>query len=104
MTAGYHQILMEEADQYKTAFQTHHGHYEYTIMPYGVTGGLATFQQTMNYILAPLLRKGVVVFIDDILLYTTTWEQYLKILKSVFQLIQEHQIKIKLSKCSFAQQ
>lgn len=72
MTAGYHQILMAEGDQYKTTFQTHHGHYEYTVMPYGVTGGPATFQQTMNYILAPLLRKGVVVFIDDILVYSST--------------------------------
>jgi hypothetical protein len=72
MTAGYHQILMEEADQYKTAFQTHHGNFEYTVMPYGVTCGPTTFQQTMNYILAPLLRKGVVAFIDDILVCTKT--------------------------------
>lgn len=103
MTAGYHQILMEEADQYKTVFQTHHGHFEYTVMPYRVTGGPATFQQTMNYILAPLLRKGIVDFIDDILIYTATWGQHLQLLEAIFQLLKEHQIKIKLSKCSFAQ-
>jgi transposase InsO family protein len=72
-------------------------------MPYGVTGGPATFQQTMNYILAPLLRKGVVVFIDDILIYSSTWDQHLHLLHSVFQLLSKHHIKIKLSKCSFAQ-
>jgi len=104
MTAGYHQILMNEDDQFKTAFQTHNGHFEYTVMPYGVTGGPATFQQTMNYILAPLLRKGVVVFIDDILIYSNTWSDHLAILQQVFDLFTEHQIKIKLSKCSFAQQ
>jgi hypothetical protein len=103
MTAGYHQILMEEQDQYKTAFQTHHGHYEYTVMPYGVTGGPATFQQLMNHILAPLLRKGVVVFIDDILVYSATWAEHLQLLHEVFQLLLQHGIKIKLSKCSFAQ-
>lgn len=90
MTAGYHQILMEEANQYKTAFQTHHGHYEYTMMPYGVTGGPPTFQQTMNYILAPLLRKGVVVFVDDILIYKKTWDDHVEILHSVFLLLVQH--------------
>jgi hypothetical protein len=65
-------------------FQTHHGHYEYTVMPYGVTGRPATFQQTMNHIMAPLLRKGVVVFIDDILIYASTWEHHLELLAAVF--------------------
>lgn len=72
-------------------------------MPYGVTSGLATFQQTMNHILAPFLKKGVVVFIDDILIYSSTWDQHLKLLHSVFQLLDQHHINIKLSKCSFAQ-
>jgi hypothetical protein len=90
MTAGYHQILMNEDDQFKTAFQTHNGHFEYTVMPYGVTGGPTTFQQTMNYILAPLLRKGVVVFIDDILIYNNTWSDHLAILQQVFDLFTEH--------------
>ena len=73
-------------------------------MPYGVIGGPATFQQTMNYILAPLLRKGVGVFIDDILVYASTWDSHLQILQQVFQLLQQHGLRIKLSKCSFAQQ
>lgn len=71
-------------------------------MLYGVIGGPATFQQTMNYILAPLLRKGVVVFIDDILIYSKTWSDHLATIQTVFDLLTEHHIKIKLSKCSFA--
>jgi hypothetical protein len=68
LRSGFHQILVSPKDQYKTAFQTHQGHYEYQVMPYGLTGAPATFQIVMNYIMAPLLRKCVVVFIDDILI------------------------------------
>lgn len=69
LRSGFHQVKVKEADQFKTAFQTHSGHNEYKVMPYGVTGGPATFQCVMNYVLSPLLRKCVVVFIDDILIY-----------------------------------
>ena len=104
MRSGFHQIRMKEANQYKTAFQTHHGHFEYKVMPYGVTGGPATFQRVMNWVLAPLLRVCVIVFIDDILIYSKSWEQHLEHVAAVFQLLQEHQFRIKLSKCSFAKQ
>lgn len=104
LRAGYHQILVEEDDRYKTAFQTHNGHYEYKVMPYGVTGGPATFQHVMNTVLAPLLRKCVVVFIDDILIYSSTWGEHIQHIREVFSLLQQHQFKVKLSKCAFAQQ
>lgn len=78
---------MKQGEEYKTAFQTHNGHFEYCVMPYGVTGGPATFQAIMNVILAPLLRKFVVVFIDDILIYSQSWSDHLKHISAVFALL-----------------
>ncbi|WVZ69420.1 LOW QUALITY PROTEIN: hypothetical protein U9M48_018208 [Paspalum notatum var. saurae] len=104
LASGFHQILMAEEDRYKTAFQTHHGHYEYSVMPYGVTGGPATFQHEMNTVLAPFLRKFAVVFIDDVLIYSKTWDSHLNHLQQVFSALHQHQFKVKLSKCAFAKQ
>lgn len=104
LRSRFHQILVKPEDQYKTTFQTHHGHYEYLVMPYGLTGSPTTFQSIMNHVLAPLMRKCVVVFIDDILIYSKTYEEHIQHVQLVFQLLQEHQFKIRLSKCSFAQQ
>lgn len=84
LRSGFHQILVDEANQFKTTFRTQNGHYEYKVMPYGVTDGPATFQHKMNYVLAPLLRNCVVVFIDDILVYNKTWEDHLRDLHDVF--------------------
>jgi hypothetical protein len=81
---GFHQILVHPDDQYKTAFQTHHGHFEYKVMPYGLTRAPATFQAIMNHILAPLLRKCVVVFIDDILIYCRTYAEHVQHVSQVF--------------------
>lgn len=97
-------IRMKEGDEYKTAFQTHHGHFEYKVMPYGVTGGPTTFQEVMNDIRNPLLRKCVVVFIDNILIYSKTWEEHLGHFRQVLLILQQHKFHIKLSKCSFAKQ
>lgn len=84
------------------AFKTHHGHFEFWMLSYGLTGGPATFQGGMNIVLVPLNRKGVLVFIDDILVYSAEMKQHIKLLRQVFQLLDEHRLKIKLSKCSFA--
>lgn len=100
----YHQILVKAIDQFKTTFQARNDHYEYKVMPYGVTGGPATFQHVMNSVLAPLLRKCVVVFIDDILIYSKSCKEHLEHVKAVLMLLKERQFKVKLSKCCFATQ
>lgn len=94
---------MAEGKEYKTAFQTHNGHYEYKFMSYGVTGWPATFQAIMNELLAPFLRIFVVVFIN-VLIYSNSWAEHLDHLAQVFAVLQKNQFYIKLSKCSFAKQ
>ncbi|WVZ93867.1 hypothetical protein U9M48_039820 [Paspalum notatum var. saurae] len=93
LRSGFHQILVAEEDRYKTAFQTHQGHYEYKVMPYGLTSAPATFQSVMNFILASLLRKCAVVFIDDILIYSKSIQEHAQHVQQVFQLLREHQFK-----------
>ncbi|RLM74197.1 hypothetical protein C2845_PM15G12530 [Panicum miliaceum] len=101
--SGYHQIRIKEGDEFKTAFQTHSGHYEYKVMSFGLTGALATFQGFMNFVLAPLLRKCVDVFIDDILVYRKNMTEHIQHLRQVFELLRQHDLHLKLAKCSFAQ-
>jgi hypothetical protein len=102
LCAGFHQIPMDPADCFKTAFQTHVDHYEFRVMSFGLTGAPHTFQKAMNTSLAAMLRKCVIVFFDDILVYNPTFEDHLVHLHQVFQLLQQHQWKVKLSKCAFA--
>lgn len=104
LRAGYHQIRMAEGEEFKTAFQTHSGHYEFKVMSFGLTGAPATFLGAMNTTLATVLRKFVLVFFDDILIYSPTITAHLEHLRQVLQLLSEHNWKVKLSKCSFAQQ
>jgi hypothetical protein len=103
LNVGYHQIRLKLGEEFKTAFQTHFGHFEFKVMAFGLCGALGTFQGAMNTTLAPLLRKCVVVFFDDILIYSSTFEEHLKHIKQVLQLLLKDQWQVKLSKCTFAQ-
>lgn len=98
LCSGFHQIRMAIGEEYKTAFQTHNGHYEYNVMPYGVTGVPGTFQGIMNEVMASFLRTFVVVFIDDDLIYSKTWEEHLSHITQVFQALLQHQLYAKLTK------
>jgi hypothetical protein len=104
LNAGFHQIRMAPADQYKTVFQTHHGHFEFRVMAFGLTGAPGTFQGAMNSTLKPLLHKCALVFFDDILVYSDTWEHHIQHLEQVLQLLFQDHWQVKLSKCTFAKQ
>jgi hypothetical protein len=104
LRAGYHQIRLALGEEHKTAFQTHSGHWEYTVMPFGLAGAPATFLGAMNATLCPLLRKCVVVFFDDILVYSSSLEEHKQHLCAVPELLRRDNWQVKRSKCSFGQQ
>jgi len=88
---------------HKTAFQNHHGHYEFKVMPFGLCNAPSSFQATMNMLFQPYLRRFIIIFFDDILICSTSMEEHLKHLELTFQVLLDNQFVLKLSKCFFAQ-
>jgi hypothetical protein len=103
LLSGYHQIRLKKGEEHKTAFSTHVGHYEFRVVAFGLSGTPATFQGAMNSTLKPCLRRCAIVFFDDILIYSRSFEEHICHLREVFALLAKDQWHIKIFKCKFAQ-
>ena len=98
---GYNQLKIKKADILKTAFRTRYGHYEFLVMPFGLTNAPAVFMDLMNRVFRPYLDKFVIVFIDDILVYSSNKGDHENHLRMVLQTMREKQLYAKFSKCEF---
>jgi hypothetical protein len=101
LTSGYYQILIALRDRYKTAFRTRYGHYEFNVMPFGLTNSPATFQTLMNEIFRDMLDICVIVYLDDILIYSKNPTEHEQHLRQVLKRLREHSLYVKKSKCDF---
>jgi hypothetical protein len=101
LTSGYWQIRVAEKDIPKTAFNTRHGKYEFLVMPFGLTNAPATFQTVINNVLRPFLDKFVVVYLDDITVYSNSHEEHIEHLRQVFEALAKHKLYANPAKCVF---
>ncbi|GKC27747.1 putative reverse transcriptase domain-containing protein, partial [Tanacetum coccineum] len=101
LRSGYHQLRVHEDDIPKTAFQARYGHFDFTVMPFGLTNALAIFIDLMNRVCKPYLDKFVIVFIDDILIYSKTKEDHKVHLRLMLELLTKEKLYAKFSKCEF---
>lgn len=99
--SGYHQVRMVKGGEYKTAFKTHAGHFEYLVMPFGITNAPASFQALMNHLFHPFLSRVVIIFFDDILIYSPTLDDHVVHLITIFQVLRDQKLYLKNSKCTF---
>src|SRR6202158_5841600 len=103
LRSGYHQVRIANEDIHKTAFSTRYGHYEYLVMPFGLTNAPATFMNLMQSVFSKYLDESVIIFLDDILVYSKSHDEHLKHLECVLQTLRQHKLYAKKSKCEFSQ-
>ena len=103
LASGYWQVEVEEKDRGKTAFSTREGHYEFNVMPFGLTNAPSTFQRLMECVLAGMTYEQCLIYLDDIIVFSTSFEQRLQRLRTVFELLEKAGLKLKGKKCHFVQ-
>ena len=101
LRSGYHQLKIAKEDIPKTAFRTRYGHFEFLVMSFGLTNAPAVFMALMNKVFQPFLDKFIIVFIDDILVYSKNKSEHEEHLRTTLQILRENQLYAKLSKCEF---
>ena len=101
LRSGYHQLRVKESDILKTAFRSRYGHFEFVVMPFGLTNAPAAFMDLMNRVFRPYLDRFVIVFIDDILVYSKSEKQHVRHLRLVLETLRREQLYAKFSKCEF---
>lgn len=101
LSSGYYQIAMDSNDVEKTAFRTRYGHYQFKVMPFGLTNAPATFMSLMNQVFYDYVDDFIIIYLDDILVYSRNDQQHLAHLEKVLQRLQNHQLYVKMSKCAF---
>ena len=101
LRSGYHQLRIRDSDVAKTAFRSRYGHYEFVVMPFGLTNAPAAFMDLMNRVFSPYLDRFVIVFIDDILVYSKSEKEHAKHLRLILRTLRNAQLFAKFSKCEF---
>lgn len=104
LTSGFHQIEMHPDDIEKTAFNTENGHYEFLRMPFGLKNAPSTFQRVMDDVLRGLQNEICLVYLDDIIIFSTSFQEHLERLRLVFNRLRDANLKVQLDKCEFLQQ